>query len=297
MRGCVVFGLVCLVFTASACTSGSSPRRAATTPRRSGTPADSTPGTGTPSASTPGTGTPGASTPTASTPADRGAFPTVGALFRNGGSGPHTCTASVVASTTGDTIVTAAHCVQGTPTGVTFVPGYDKGRAPYGSWQVTAAYVSPGWQLDRSPDADYAVLTVAPHVVDGRRVQIADATGSELLGTAPAPGTKVTVVAYNRGTGDDPVVCRAPVFLHRHHYPTFDCHGFIGGSSGSPWLTMDPATGKWVLRGVIGGPYQGGCSEYRSHSSAFTADVATLLDRAEAHGPSDSIARGGDSGC
>jgi hypothetical protein len=280
----LVSSLVCLLLASSACTSGT-PHRLRHARRTKAAPATAT--------STPATSTPTASTP----PAGARSFPTVGALFPHGITGPHTCTASVLASRTGDTIITAAHCVSGTPTGLTFVPGYDKGRAPYGTWQVTAAYVSAGWQHDRSPEEDYAVLTVAPHTVQGRRIEIADATGSELLGHAPAPGTTVTVVAYNHGIGDDPVACQARVFLRDNHYPTFDCHGFVGGSSGSPWLTTDPATAGWVLRGVIGGPNQGGCFEYRSHTSVFTDDVVALLGRAQSHDSPDSVVSGGDNGC
>src|SRR5881409_2205655 len=42
----------------------------------------------------------------------------VGALFANGS---HFCTASVVHSTTGDLVLTAAHCVKD---GMAFAPGY-----------------------------------------------------------------------------------------------------------------------------------------------------------------------------
>jgi V8-like Glu-specific endopeptidase len=236
-------------------------------------------------------------TPTASTPSAGGrTYPTVGAIFPQGTSGPHTCTASVVASSTNDTIITAAHCVVGTAAGMAFVPGYDAGRAPYGTWQVTGAYVSDAWQRQRSPAADYAVLTVAPRDLGSRRVQIADVTGSETLGPAPAPRTTVTVVAYNRAPAENSVVCNARVYLHDGTL-SFACHGFVGGSSGAPWLTANPGSNVWTLRGVIGGLYQGGCEEYRSHSSVFTDAVEALLVRAEGREHPDSVAAGGASGC
>jgi V8-like Glu-specific endopeptidase len=236
--------------------------------------------------------------PTASVPVThRERYATVGPLFPGRDtSAAHFCTASVNASPTRDTVITAAHCLSGTGVGMSFVPGYHLGQAPYGTWRVTGAYVPGAWQREQAPTADYAILTVAPHVVAGREVQIADVTGSEELGAAPVGGMTITAVAYNHGVRDDPVICEARVFEHAG-YPAFDCHGFRAGSSGSPWLTRDPGSGRWTLHGVIGGLHGGGCFEYRSHSSAFTSDVDALLDRASSHAPPDSVvARGGD-GC
>jgi V8-like Glu-specific endopeptidase len=237
--------------------------------------------------------------PTASTPAtERDRYATVGPLFPSGSSASaaHFCTASVIASPTGDTVITAAHCLAGTGAGMRFVPGYHLGRAPYGSWQVTGAYVPAAWQREQAPTADYAILTVAPERIAGREVEIADVTGSEQLGHAPEPGMVITAVAYNHGVKDDPVTCDARVVEH-DGFPTFDCHGFRAGSSGSPWLTWDPGAASWIVRGVIGGLHQGGCFEFRSHTSAFTSDVDALLDRASSHAPPDSVTPGGDDGC
>lgn len=238
------------------------------------------------------------SVPTASTPAThRAKYATVGPLFPEGDlSAAHTCTASVVASPTRDTVITAAHCLGSTGTGMRFVPGYHLGHAPYGIWRVTGACVSTAWEHDQSPAADYAILTIAAQRSAGRAVEIADVTGSERPGHAPVPGMTITAVAYNHGTQDDPVVCDARVFEH-DSYPTFDCHGFRAGSSGSPWLTWDAQSSSWILRGVIGGLHQGGCEEYRSHSSAFTSDVDALLRRASSHAPPDSVIASGEDGC
>jgi hypothetical protein len=177
-----------------------------------------------------------------------------------------------------------------------FVPGYHLGETPYGIWQVTGSYVPAAWQNGRSPTADYAILTVAPQRMAGREVEIADVTGSEQLGHAPVPGTTITAVAYNHGIHDDPFVCDTREY-ERDGYPTFDCHGFRAGSSGSPWLTWNAQTASWTIRGVIGGFHQGGCYEYRSHSSAFTSDVDALLDRASSHAPPDSVVPRGGDGC
>ena len=235
------------------------------------------------------------STPTASTAPDLPRYSTVGALFDKGAGGVHGCTASVIASTTGNTVITAAHCVHDDAVGMEFVPAYRHGESREGVWQVTGAYVLPAWLHDHDPNVDYAVLTVAPHVVDGRTVQLADVTGSEALGAAVRPGTTVTVVAYDSGRNDVPITCQAKVYVLQR-YPTFDCHGFVNGSSGSPWLTLD-AQGRATIHGVIGGLAQGGCHEYTSHSSTFDGAVETLVHRAEAHDPPDAPPTPGPAGC
>jgi V8-like Glu-specific endopeptidase len=225
------------------------------------------------------------STPTASTAPDLPRYSTVGALFSAGIGGAHGCTASVIASASRNTVITAAHCVHDDAKGMVFVPAYRNGHSREGVWQVTGAYVLPAWLLDHDPKADYAVLTVAPRIVAGRTVQLADVTGSETLGAAVRPGTSVTVVAYNSGRDDAPISCRATVYELRK-FPTFDCHGFINGSSGSPWLTLD-SQGHATIHGVIGGLDQGGCQEYRSHSATFDGEVRILIHRAEIHDQPD----------
>src|SRR5690349_2511447 len=107
-----------------------------------------------------------AATPPTSAPPPGVRWPATGALF--GGPpdslGRHYCTASVVDSPTRDMVVTAAHCVadgDGSPprTGMSFVPGYHDGTAPFGVWTVATATVDPRWQEGADPARDVAFLT------------------------------------------------------------------------------------------------------------------------------------------
>lgn len=217
---------------------------------------------------------------------------TVGPLFRDGLSQDHECTASVVASPARDLILTAAHCVTGTAAGYQFVPGYDRGRAPHGVWTVTHVYVDPSWVSSQNPQHDYAILQVA-----GRHgVRIQDVTGANLLGVAPRSGTRITDVAYNAGIDDQPIRCGTSTY-RTDGYPSFNCHGYVGGSSGSPWLSAVPGTQLKAVRGVIGGLHQGGCFEFTSYSSAFTGDVYRLLARATLGIHPDSVPAAGGDGC
>ncbi|TWE10418.1 trypsin-like serine peptidase [Rudaeicoccus suwonensis] len=220
---------------------------------------------------------------------------TVGALFTSGNAGgKHSCTASVVASSTQNLIVTAAHCVSGTGAGMTFSPGYDNGDSPYGVWRVTAAYVSSAWNNGGDTDDDVAILKVAPNTVDGVTEQVQQVVGSNALVGAPTTGTSVTVTGYNAGSGDQAITCTTPVTLTGDS-PTFTCGGYVGGTSGSPFLVDDNGTSE--VSGVIGGLHQGGCTDWTSYSAPFGNQVTELVQRAESVAAGDVVAGAGSDGC
>lgn len=221
----------------------------------------------------------------------------MGPLFPSGVSSAHTCTAAVVASPAQDVVVTAAHCVSGTGVGAVFVPGYDEGKMPYGSWQVRAAYVAPGWLNDRDPHADYAFLVVSPSATNATNRTVESVVGGSTLSHSAAPGQVVTMAGYVAGRDDDPVICSGSVYLTAA-FPTIDCPGYADGTSGSPWLAnYDSSQGAGVITGVIGGLNQGGCTDATSYTAPFDASSDTLLARASAGGPADTVPGAGPDGC
>ncbi|UIJ34261.1 serine protease [Allobranchiibius sp. GilTou73] len=237
-----------------------------------------------------------ATTPTASTSPG---VPTVGTLFTDGFPGRHSCTASVIASPTHDLLLTAGHCVSGTAAGWLFVPAYDGMSAlrpaPYGVWKVERAYVAPRWKSVHDTQYDYAILQVAGQRHGWRTVQVQDLTGGNVLSTAPQPGTEITDVAYNGGASR-PVSCTVPTYL-TDGYPAFNCDGYVGGSSGSPWLSAIPGSQLKAVRGVIGGLHQGGCYSYTSYSSSFTSEVFAVYNRAVSGSAPDTVTPAGSDGC
>jgi hypothetical protein len=208
----------------------------------------------------------------------------VGALFSNATTDQHHCTASVVASPHGDVIMTAAHCISGSGAGVVFVPEFHDGRAPYGRWEVTGAYLAPGWLSAQDPQEDYAFLTVAPQQSGGQLKQIQQVTGGYTLGSAPNAGTTITVPGYLAGTDNDPITCTTDVYL-TSGYPSFDCSGYVAGTSGSPWLVTTKSGTRIV--GIIGGLNQGGCYAYTSYSPKLTSAARTTYDLASDHATTD----------
>jgi hypothetical protein len=220
----------------------------------------------------------------------------VGPVFPAGVGSAHECTGAVVRTARANLVLTAAHCLTGSGTGVQFVPGYHAGVAPVGVWNVTAVYVDPRWVATQDPQNDNAVMAVVPTGHDGRRTaRLSDLVAGYTIGLAPSPGRPIEVPAYAEGIDDVPFTCTASTY-YSTGFPTFDCHGYVTGTSGAPWLTPD-RDGTRVVRGVIGGLHQGGCVEYTSYSSRFTPAVLTLLARATHGGPTDVLPTPGGDGC
>lgn len=203
-------------------------------------------------------------------------FPSVLGLFPEHGD-PHFCTASVVDSTTRDLLVTAAHCVYGTGATIEFAPGYHDKIAPAGYWDVRTVYIDPAWKAHRDPRDDVAILRVAPQ--SGRQVQ--DVVGGRPLGT-PTAGAPVTVVGYPMGTGGEPLTCTNTLY-DTDGFPSFDCSGYVDGTSGGPWIQAG------AVVGVVGGYEQGGCSGATSYTAPFGANAQALLQKAES-GAAGSVA-------
>lgn len=203
--------------------------------------------------------------------------PTVGALFPSAGSKKHFCTASVVASPTGDVLLTAAHCVQGSAKGMSFAPGFHRGISPFGRWEVTGAYFDPEWMSEQKITRDYAFLTVAPKQIAGASTDIQTITGANALGTKPTRGETVSVPADPAGEANSPITCTAKVYFSGA-FPAFNCNPYVDGTSGSPWLAATP-DGITIV-GLIAGLHQGGCYTYTSYSPPLNSHTRAVYQRA-----------------
>ncbi|MBL1081728.1 trypsin-like peptidase domain-containing protein [Streptomyces actinomycinicus] len=200
----------------------------------------------------------------------------VGALFgadrADRPAGGHFCTASVVHSSRGDLIVTAAHCVDGDDGDLVFVPGYRDGRAPYGVWKVTRRFLPDEWTERRDEGGDLAFAAVAER--DGERLE--DAVGANRFATGVATGaTAVTVTGYP-DSREVPISCTDKPTPYSRTQQRIDCPGFTGGTSGSPWVNGD---GQVV--GVLGGHEQGGATADVSYSVVLGDGAAELYERAD----------------
>lgn len=202
----------------------------------------------------------------------------VGAIFLDGGT-QHVCTGSVLHSTGGNLVLTAAHCLAGAAQ-IAFVPGLAGDGPPTEIWTADNVYLDPRWLASKDPHADYAIARVNGDHGDS----VESHAGLALtLGTAPAPGSHVTVVGYPTGVGGSPIGCQGRTAVTDGGFPSLICDGLVGGTSGAPWVT-----GTTVM-GVIGGLERGGCAENVSYSAPFDGHITELLARAEAGGPGDPV--------
>ncbi len=212
--------------------------------------------------------------------------PRVGAFFLSDGD-VHACTGSVLHSAAGNLVLTAAHCLSvGGP--VRFVPGFARAAAPEEVWTVDALYLDPRWLANRDPLADYAIARVGRP--SGGSIEPPGGSGLT-IGTAPARGTEVTVIAYPAGVGGMPIGCRVATGLGASGYPELPCAGLVDGTSGAPWISGS------TVNGVIGGLHGGGCAENLSYSSPFDQHISEVFARAEAGGPGDAAPSSFDDRC
>nr|WP_238390517.1 MULTISPECIES: trypsin-like peptidase domain-containing protein [unclassified Mycolicibacterium] len=208
----------------------------------------------------------------------------VGALFL-GDTTTHTCSGAVLASASGDLILTAAHCLlDGVDT--TFVPGFGAGAGP--TWHVSTVYLDPRWIAAQDPQADYGIV----RVTGGSGADLLAAAGGGLtLGSAPAAGSPVTVTGYPMGEGGSPLACRGSTASSAQGFPSLACGGLTDGFSGAPWVSGSTVTG------LVGGLDGGGCDDDLSYSPRFDGRIALLLARAEAGGPGDPAPAALESDC
>jgi V8-like Glu-specific endopeptidase len=206
-----------------------------------------------------------------------GGLPQVGALFDSRSNTTHTCTASVVESLAGNLALTAAHCLSGSIANYVFAPMLRDGAIPYGKWQVNGAYVDPRWRSTHDPHADYAFLTITPQVRRGRLTSIQSAVGGgNPLQFNGGLGVPALVVGYPAGVGGSPIMCAVTTYDHLG-YPSFDCDGYVDGTSGGPWLIVSGSSpDKGAIYGVIGGLQEGGSTPSTSYSSPFDSSTEAV---------------------
>lgn len=210
----------------------------------------------------------------------------VGAIFLDGGA-LHVCTGSVVHSAGGNLVITAAHCLGGASR-ITFVPGLAGDAAPTDMWTADAVYLDPRWTDSKDPHADYAIARVS----SDRGGSVESHVGLSLtLGTAPPPGSHVTVVGYPAGVGGSPIGCQASTSVNESGFPSLACGGLVDGTSGAPWVSGT------TLTGLIGGFERGGCVDNVSYSAPFDEHTVQLLARAEAGGSGDTVPSDIDATC
>jgi hypothetical protein len=217
-------------------------------------------GTATKVAAKPPSGTP---TPAASTVA------TTGKVFFTLGGVNYVCSGAATSSTNRDVVTTAGHCVNEGPgafaTNWAFVPAYNNGSRPYGTWTARTLVTTSAWanQGDINYDGGFAVM----NTLNG--AHLTDVVGGQGIGFNLARGLSYNAYGYPAaapfngetlkscsGTASDDV-------WGGTQSQAITCD-MTGGSSGGPWLISGSSTinslnsfGYNGLRNKMFGPYFG----------------------------------------
>ncbi|GGM67860.1 hypothetical protein GCM10010106_12310 [Thermopolyspora flexuosa] len=181
---------------------------------------------------------------------------TTGRVFLTMNGRDFVCSAVSIRAANRDLVLTAGHCVKdGTGDWArnwTFVPGYDSGRRPYGTYTARRAFVTTGWSRHGDDDEDVAMVAVNPH--GGRH--LADVVGAQPIGFNPPRGRQTYAFgfpAYPPYNGEHLMYCAGPL----HADPNRQTRGqglrcdLTAGASGGPWLSgFDPVTGHGTVTSV-----------------------------------------------
>ncbi|MCF6474231.1 peptidase [Nonomuraea sp. MG754425] len=212
---------------------------------------------------------------------------TTGRVFFTAQGRNASCSGTAVTSANKSVVLTAGHCVKmngAFHTNWVFVPGYDRGARPLGTWAATRLLTTPQWNAGEDIGFDVAAAVVAP--LNGRT--LVDAVGGQGVAfnqprrrqthafgypaAAPYDGSKLVHCSGRTfddtaGTGDQGLTC-----------------DMTGGSSGGPWmLNFNESTGLGTQNSVnsfkystapdtMFGPYFGNEAQavYRSAQTANT---------------------------
>lgn len=182
------------------------------------------------------------------------ALKTVGRLFFVNSRGADTwCTATAVKSANRSAVMTAAHCVRlGSAPGMTntamvFVPGYSKGKKPYGTFAVRVAATPRTWVNDSTNDMSALVVDADKN---GRK--LTDVVGGQDIAFNRPVGGTVSALGYSATRpqrGEELLRCVGTA-KKEQGTQAIPCD-MTGGSSGGPWLAgFSTTTGKGVLVSV-----------------------------------------------
>ena len=110
--------------------------------------------------------------------------------------GDYSCSGTALNTPSHSIVLTAGHCVL--EDGVvgrdlTFVPAYDHGERPFGTFDVEVAYLMPQWRHAENPDFDVAALRVAPN-------ELGSADRRRRRPAATSPGAPATSASRSTAT-------------------------------------------------------------------------------------------------
>jgi V8-like Glu-specific endopeptidase len=192
--------------------------------------------------------------------------------------GDYSCSGTALDTPSHSIVLTAGHCVleQGVVgRELTFIPAYDHGERPFGTFDVEVAYLMPQWRHSENPDYDVAALRVAPNELGA----LTDVVGARGYVTGRSRHVGFEIYGYPAAAleGEELRSCMAKglgsdVLTFRFTGPPTvpSACDMAGGSSGGAWL--------------VGGQYIDGVTSYgytgvgnKVYSPYFGPEVGDFL--------------------
>ncbi|WP_199035385.1 trypsin-like serine peptidase [Glycomyces salinus] len=185
-----------------------------------------------------------------------------GRMFFNQDGGSYSCSASAVSSGNQSVVLTAGHCLHAGngsasswSTNVIFIPGYNNGNRPRGTWNGIYATenVFSSWYSSGNLQRDVGMYLVSPNSSGQNLTQV---TGGHGLSTGQGYGHELHVIGYPQNHDNNQIqwhcwgdVSRAGLF---NPQVRLDCD-FNFGASGGPWLMNYSSvyTGLGVANGTM----------------------------------------------
>lgn len=196
------------------------------------------------------------------------------------GQGEFSCSGTAINTPSRSIVLTAGHCVVEAgrqARKVSFVPAYDHGKRPFGTFKVKAVFVMPQWRRRENPGFDIAALRVRPNSL-GR---LTDVVGGRGYATSRSRTAAFQIFGYPaaRAGGEELRSCRAhglgsDRFTNRYFGPPTmpaSCD-MAAGASGGAWLYG----GEYVV-GVTSYAYQGRPTQL--FSPYFGPEIGSFLRR------------------
>lgn len=158
--------------------------------------------------------------------------------------GDYTCSGTAINTPSKSIVLTAGHCVVlegNVATRIAFVPAYEHGDRPFGTFNVTAVYVMPQWRHGENPDFDVAALRVAPNHLG----ELTDVVGARGFASSRSRSADFDIYGYPAAAlrGEEMRSCNAhglgsdPLTFQFIGPPTIPgACDMAAGSSGGGWL-------------------------------------------------------------
>lgn len=192
--------------------------------------------------------------------------------------GPYSCSGTALNTPSHSIVLTAGHCVVESGSEgrqLSFVPAYDHGDRPFGTFVAKSTYVMPQWRRREDPDFDVAALRVSPNEFG----TLTDVVGARGYATGKSRRAAFQIFGYPaaRAGGEELRSCRAhglgldPLTDRFSGPPTMPAScDMAAGSSGGGWLF----DGEFVS-GVTSYSYQGRPTQL--FSPYFGPEIGTFL--------------------